>query len=69
MKDDTKTRLTRIESRLVQIMLHLGMDPYRKMYEADANQPHNPDPASFGFDPQSGSNQQEDKQRMPRWID
>jgi hypothetical protein len=56
LKDDTKTRLTRIESRLVQIMLHLGMDPYRKMYEADANQPHNPNPASFSFDSQGRSN-------------
>lgn len=69
MKDDTKTRLTRIESRLVQIMLHLGMDPYRKMYEADANQPHNPDPTSFSLDSQGRSNTKEEKQYMPRWID
>lgn len=27
-------RLIRIESRLVQIMLHLGMNPYKKEYEA-----------------------------------
>lgn len=27
-------RLIRIESRLVQIMLHLGMNPYQKTYEA-----------------------------------
>ena len=27
-------RLIRIESRLVQIMLHLGMNPYQKAYEA-----------------------------------
>jgi hypothetical protein len=26
-------RLIRIESRLVQIMLHLGMNPYKKEYE------------------------------------
>ena len=26
-------RLVRIESRLVQIMLHLGVDPYKKMYD------------------------------------
>lgn len=69
MKDDVQTRLTRIESRLVQIMLHLGMDPYRKMYDANASESHNPDPASFSLNTQSGSNQQEDKQRIPRWID
>ncbi len=69
MKDDTKTRLTRIESRLVQIMLHLGMDPYRKMYEADANQPHNPDPTSFSFDSQSGGSQQAVKRRPPPILD
>lgn len=61
MTEEDKSRLTRIESRLVQIMLHLGMDPYRKMYEADANQPHNPNPASFSFDSQGRSNTQEDK--------
>lgn len=36
-------RLVRIESRLVQIMLHLGMDPYKKMYvvgQADGNKKH-----------------------------
>lgn len=26
-------RLARIESRIVQIMLHLGIDPYRRMYD------------------------------------
>ena len=31
--DTTEQRLIRIESRLVQIMLHLGIDPYKKMYE------------------------------------
>jgi hypothetical protein len=30
----TTDRLIRIESRLVQIMLHLGMNPYQKAYEA-----------------------------------
>jgi hypothetical protein len=29
-------RLVRIESRMVQIMLHLGMNPYQKMYNYDA---------------------------------
>jgi hypothetical protein len=69
LKDDTQTRLTRIESRLVQIMLHLGMDPYRKMYTANASEPHNPDPASFSLNSQSGGNTQESKQYIPKWID
>ena len=30
---DMEKRLIRIESRLVQIMMHLGLDPYRKMYD------------------------------------
>ncbi len=30
---DMERRLVRIESRLVQIMMHLGLDPYRKMYD------------------------------------
>jgi len=30
----SEDRLIRIESRLVQIMLHLGMNPYKKEYEA-----------------------------------
>lgn len=30
----SENRLIRIESRLVQIMLHLGMNPYQKAYEA-----------------------------------
>lgn len=38
-------RLIRIESRLVQIMLHLGMNPYKKEYEAS-----NKYPASACFD-------------------
>jgi len=61
--------LTRIESRLVQIMLHLGMDPYRKMYTANASEPHNPDPTAFILDTQSDSSKQESKRRMPNWID
>jgi hypothetical protein len=31
----SEDRLIRIESRLVQIMLHLGMNPYKKAYEAN----------------------------------
>lgn len=32
-------RIIRIESRLVQIMCHLGLDPYAKTYE-DTNHPN-----------------------------
>jgi hypothetical protein len=32
----SEDRLIRIESRLVQIMLHLGMNPYKKAYEANS---------------------------------
>lgn len=28
-----ENRLARMESRLVQIMLHLGLDPYKKTYD------------------------------------
>jgi len=28
-------RLKRIEARLVQLMLHLGLDPYQQAYKAD----------------------------------
>lgn len=28
-----EVRLTRIESRLVQLMIHVGLDPYEKKYE------------------------------------
>lgn len=41
MSDDLKKltqRLARIESRLVQLMIHLGLDPYGKTYEAES--PH-----------------------------
>ena len=31
--ENVERRLVRIESRLVQIMLHLGIDPYERMYE------------------------------------
>ena len=29
-----EARLARIESRLVQLMLHFGLDPYTKTYDA-----------------------------------
>ena len=35
-------RLARIESRLVQIMLHLGIDPYVKTYDNLESAKHNP---------------------------
>lgn len=28
-------RMTRIETRLCQLMLHMGLDPYNKQYDAD----------------------------------
>jgi hypothetical protein len=28
-------RLRRIESRLVQLMIHMGLNPYSKQYEGD----------------------------------
>jgi hypothetical protein len=37
-------RLARIETRLVQLMLHLGLDPYNKTYDGD--QPRKPQPKS-----------------------
>lgn len=36
----TQERLIRIESRLVQIMLHLGMNPYQKMYDDNQTKHH-----------------------------
>lgn len=39
MSDDIRAlaqRLARIESRLVQLMIHLGLDPYEKTYEAES---------------------------------
>ena len=39
MSDDIKAlaqRLARIESRLVQLMIHLGLDPYAQTYEAES---------------------------------
>jgi hypothetical protein len=30
---EVEKRLVRIESRLVRLMIHLGIDPYEKMYE------------------------------------
>ena len=31
-QESIELRLARIESRLVQLMIHLGLDPYRKTY-------------------------------------
>lgn len=31
---DIDARLARIESRLVQLMLHVGLNPYAKTYDA-----------------------------------
>lgn len=33
--NDTEARIVRIESRLVQLMLHLGLDPYDHRYQQD----------------------------------
>ena len=38
----SEERLIRIESRLVQIMLHLGMNPYQKAYETPNKHPASP---------------------------
>lgn len=32
--DLLEQRMRRIETRLVQLMIHLGMDPYTKMYDS-----------------------------------
>lgn len=32
---DNDARLARIESRLVQLMLHMGLNPYEKQYDAN----------------------------------
>jgi hypothetical protein len=32
---DLIARVTRVESRLVQLMIHQGLDPYRKTYEGN----------------------------------
>lgn len=37
--NEMEKRLVRIESRLVRLMIHLGIDPYEKMY--DQFEPHN----------------------------
>jgi signal transduction histidine kinase len=33
-EERTEQRLRRIETRLVQLMLHFGLDPYFKVYDA-----------------------------------
>lgn len=34
-EEDLKSRLVRVESRLVQLMLHMGLDPYDHRYAQD----------------------------------
>lgn len=46
-------RLIRIESRLVQIMLHLGMNPYEKMYDDNHSNKYRTDTTPTGNDPPS----------------
>ena len=36
---DIDRRLARLESRLVQLMLHMGLNPYEKAYDATKQQP------------------------------
>lgn len=36
---DLDQRMARIESRLVQLMLHMGLNPYEKTYATDKQQP------------------------------
>lgn len=43
----SEERLIRIESRLVQIMLHLGMNPYKKEYETPNKHTTSPSPNSY----------------------
>ena len=33
MPHDLEKRMTRMESRLVQLMIHLGLDPYERTYD------------------------------------
>lgn len=33
MLEEIVLRLTRVETRLVQLMLHQGLDPYKKTYD------------------------------------
>jgi hypothetical protein len=33
MLEEIVVRLTRVESRLVQLMLHLSLDPHKKVYD------------------------------------
>lgn len=36
---DIDRRLARMETRIVQLMLHLGLNPYERTYATDTNQP------------------------------
>lgn len=59
MNQTVDERLKRIESRMVQLMYHFGLDPYKKVYDA----PHNPDPKTSSHDSCSG----ESTKGMFRW--
>ena len=54
--ESDRRRMARIESRLVQLMMHLGMDPYAKYY----NNPSHLDNQSTRPDTQ-GHSQTEDR--------
>jgi len=41
--NDLESRVIRIESRLVQLMLHLGLDPYDHKYQQDKPRELSPD--------------------------
>jgi hypothetical protein len=44
MKSESiEKRLARIESRIVQIMLHIGVDPYTRMYDKFVDDKHDTD--------------------------
>lgn len=46
--DSIERRLARLETRLVQMMMHFGLDPYEKMHAKQ--QPNNQYRSSFNFD-------------------
>lgn len=56
MSKASEERIVRIESRMVQIMLHLGMNPYQKMYNYDAtnDRTDNTSDTAIGISPSSG---------------
>jgi hypothetical protein len=40
MNEDDRRRLKRIESRIVQVMIHLGMDPYARYIDKQDVESH-----------------------------